>query len=183
MRQTLTELFGTNEPLLGQFVSFWRRLLVGDLGPSLIAFPTPAMKLVMLALPWTLGLLSVTIVISWFVGNILGGLAGYYQNSRFLKAFGVVAMGIQPIPYYIVAFLMVIVFGFVWPILPIMGGFAMNVPAGLHAAVHRIGPDSRDPSRDLAGPGRTRHLVPGHAGACLECRHRGLRRPMPSSPG
>src|SRR5690606_16026970 len=31
------------------------------------------------------------------------------------------------IPYYIVAFLMVIVFGFFWPVLPISGGFAMNV--------------------------------------------------------
>jgi peptide/nickel transport system permease protein len=47
-----------------------------------------------------------------------------------LKAFGVVAIGIQPIPYYIVAFLMVIVFGFLWPVLPITGGFAMNVRPG-----------------------------------------------------
>jgi peptide/nickel transport system permease protein len=85
------------------------------------------MKLVMLALPWTVGLLTVSIVITWFVGNIFGGLAGYYQNSRLLKSVGVVAIAVQPIPYYIVAFLLVIIFGFVWPVLPISGGFAMNV--------------------------------------------------------
>lgn len=127
LRKTLTELFGVDRPLFEQYISFWQRFVVGDMGPSLIAFPTPAMNLVMLALPWTLGLLTMSVLISWTIGNVLGGLAGYYQNSRLLKAFGVVAIGVQPIPYYIVAFTLVIVFGFLWPVLPISGGFAMNV--------------------------------------------------------
>ncbi|WP_159585371.1 ABC transporter permease [Chelativorans xinjiangense] len=127
LRQTLTELFGLNVPLHERYFNFLGRFLVGDLGPSLLAFPTPAMKLVMLALPWTVGLLTMSTILTWLIGNILGGLAGYYQNSRLLKAFGVVAIGIQPIPYYIVAFLMVIIFGFLWPVLPISGGFSMNV--------------------------------------------------------
>ncbi len=131
LRATLNELFGMDVPLWQQYLNFWGRFLQGDLGPSLLAFPTPALRLVMLALPWTAGLLVTTIIINWLIGNILGGLAGYYQNNRFLKAFGIVAIGIQPIPHYIVAFLMVIFFGFLWPILPISGGFAMNVRPGL----------------------------------------------------
>ncbi len=130
MRRSLTEMFGLDVPLWQQYLNFWGRLAVGDLGPSLLAFPTPAMHIVMLALPWTVGLLTVSIIITWIVGNIAGGLAGYFQNSRLLKAFGIVAIGIQPIPYYIVAFLLVLVFGFVWPILPITGGFAMDVRPG-----------------------------------------------------
>ncbi|MDB5473078.1 MAG: binding-protein-dependent transport system inner rane component [Devosia sp.] len=127
LRETLTALYGVDEPLLNQFASFWQRLLVGDLGPSLIAFPTPAMDLVMRALPWTVGLLLFAIIVTWLVGNILGGLAGYYQDNKFLKAFGIATMGLQPIPYYIVAFVLLIVFGYIWPVLPISGGFAMNV--------------------------------------------------------
>lgn len=127
LRETLTELFGLNVPLGEQYLNFIRRLIVGDFGPSLIAFPRPAMELVMLALPWTVGLLTLAVTLTWLLGNVLGGLAGYYQNSRILKAIGVLAMGIQPIPYYIVAFLMVIIFGFLWPVMPISGGFAMNV--------------------------------------------------------
>lgn len=130
LRATLNELFGLDVPLWQQYLNFWARFITGDLGPSLLAFPTPALRLVMLALPWTVGLLVTTIIINWLIGNILGGLAGYYQNNRFLKAFGIVAIGIQPIPHYIVAFLMVIFFGFLWPILPISGGFAMNVRVG-----------------------------------------------------
>lgn len=131
LRETYTELFGLDIPLWEQYLSFLSRLVVGDFGPSLIAFPTPAMELVNLALPWTVGLLTLSTVITWTVGNLLGGLAGYYQNSRFLKAFGIIAIGVQPIPYYIVAFLMVIIFGYLWPVLPISGGFAMNVRPGL----------------------------------------------------
>jgi peptide/nickel transport system permease protein len=88
------------------------------------------MDLVRLALPWTVGLLTVATIITWLLGNIFGALAGYFQNSRLLQAFGIIAIGIQPIPYYIVAFLLVIIFGFLWPILPISGGFAMNVTPG-----------------------------------------------------
>ena len=130
MRAALTELYGVDTPLIEQFFRFWQRLLVGDFGPSLLAWPTPAMELVARALPWTLGLLVTATLITWLVGNILGGLAGYYQDKFVLKAFGVVAMGIQPIPYYIVAFILLIIFGFLWPILPISGGFAMNVRPG-----------------------------------------------------
>jgi peptide/nickel transport system permease protein len=127
LRSTLTELFGLNVPLWQQYLNFLSRLAVLDFGPALIAFPTPAMDLVRLALPWTVGLLTVAVTITWILGNVVGAFAGYFQNSRVLKAFGIVAIGIQPIPYYIVAFLLVIIFGFLWPVLPISGGFAMNV--------------------------------------------------------
>lgn len=130
LRATYEELFGVNVPLFQQYLNFWGRLFTGDFGPSLIAYPTPAMDLILLALPWTAGLLIVSIVFTFVLGNILGGLAGYYQNSRMLKGIGIVAIGIQPIPYYIVAFLMVIIFGYLWPILPISGGFSMNVRPG-----------------------------------------------------
>jgi peptide/nickel transport system permease protein len=130
LRESLTDMYGVNEPLLSQFISFWGRLVRGDLGPSLIAFPTPAMTLVSRALPWTVGLLITSVLFTWIIGNLAGGLAGYYQKNRALKLFGVVSMGLQPIPYYIVAFILLILFGFLWPVLPISGGYAMHVRPG-----------------------------------------------------
>lgn len=130
MRAALTELYGVDEPIFNQYINFWLRLFRGDLGPSLLAFPTPAMSIVARAMPWTVGLLTLATLITFAVGNILGGLAGYYQNNRLLKAFGIIAISIQPVPYYIVAFILLIIFGFVWPVLPISGGFAMDVTPG-----------------------------------------------------
>jgi len=130
MRAALTEMYGVNEPLLNQYVNFWLRLFRGDLGPSLLAFPTPSMTLVLRAMPWTVGLLVMAILVTFIFGNLLGGLAGYNQNNKLFKVLGILAMGVQPIPYYIVAFILLIIFGFLWPVLPISGGFAMNVTPG-----------------------------------------------------
>lgn len=130
MRASLQELYGLKGTLAEQYLTFWSRVLRGDFGPSLSAFPTPVSTLIGRALPWTAGLLIVSTLITWVLGNLLGGLAGYYQRNRTLKLMGVVAMGVHPIPYYIVALLLLIVFGFLWPVLPITGGSAMNLEQG-----------------------------------------------------
>lgn len=130
MRASLQELYGLKGSRWEQYVTFWQRILRGDFGPSLSAFPTPVSTLIGRALPWTAGLLITSTLITWALGNLLGGLAGYYRKNRVLKLMGVVAMGIHPVPYYIVALALLVAFGFVWPILPIGGGSAMNLPQG-----------------------------------------------------
>jgi peptide/nickel transport system permease protein len=132
MRVALRELYGTGGPLMEQYFVYWGRILSADFGPSISAFPTPVSVLIGRALPWTVGLLFTCTLVAWILGNLLGGLAGYYRNSRTLKLFGVVAMGFHPIPYYIIAFVLLIIFGFLWPILPISGGAGQNIPRGLN---------------------------------------------------
>jgi peptide/nickel transport system permease protein len=128
MRTSLRELYGLGGSPVEQYLVFWKRILRADFGPSMSAFPTPVSTLIGRALPWTAGLLIVSTIVTWVLGNLLGGLAGYYQKSRGLKLMGVIAMGLHPIPYYILALLLLIVFGFLWPVLPIAGGSAMNLP-------------------------------------------------------
>jgi peptide/nickel transport system permease protein len=132
LRQSLRELYGLEGTLWDQYLEFWQRVLVADFGPSLSAFPTPVSTLIWNALPWTVGLLVVATVIAWVLGNLLGGLAGYYRDSRLLRIAGVIAMAFHPIPYYIVAFVLLIVFGYLWPILPITGGYRMNTARGFN---------------------------------------------------
>jgi peptide/nickel transport system permease protein len=127
MRQSLRELYGLEGSLAEQYASFWRRVAVGDFGPSLSAFPTPVSVLIGRALPWTVSLLVVSTLLTWALGNLLGGLAGYYRKNPALRLAGLLAMAFHPIPYYIVAFLLLIVFGYLWPVLPISGGYKMNM--------------------------------------------------------
>lgn len=134
LRQSLTELYGVEGGLWTQYLKFWKRIAVADFGPSLSAFPTPVSVLIGRAVPWTAGLLLSSIIISWVLGNLLGGLAGYYRNSRILRVTGIIAMGVHPIPYYIVAFLLLIAFGYLWPVLPLSGGYAMNMKQGWNLA-------------------------------------------------
>jgi peptide/nickel transport system permease protein len=133
MRRSLRELYGLGGSPWSRYVVFWKRIIVGDFGPSLSAFPTPVSVLINGALPWTIGLLTVSTLLAWILGNLLGGLAGYYRGSKILKITGIFAMGVHPIPYYIVAFVLLVVFGYLWPVLPITGGSQMNVQWGWNA--------------------------------------------------
>jgi peptide/nickel transport system permease protein len=127
MRQSLKELYGLQGGWWDQYVTFWHRIAVGDFGPSLSAFPTPVSTLIGRALPWTVALLVISTLLTWVLGNLLGGLAGYYRRNKALRLAGILAMAFHPIPYYIVAFLLLIVFGYLWPVLPISGGYTMNM--------------------------------------------------------
>ena len=127
LRQSLRELYGTGGPLFGQYLTFWGRVLTGDFGPSLSSFPTPVMTVIGRALPWTVGLLTLATIISWIIGNTLGALAGYFRSNRLLKLAGIIIMAMQPIPTYIVGLSLVILFGFVWPVLPISDGAQVNL--------------------------------------------------------
>jgi peptide/nickel transport system permease protein len=130
MRQSLRELYGLQGGWWAQYVGFWKRVVSLDFGPSLSAFPTPVSTLIGRALPWTVGLLLVSTALTWVLGNLLGGLAGYLRNNRALRFAGLIVMGVHPIPYYIVALLLLIVFGYLWPVLPISGGSQMNLARG-----------------------------------------------------
>jgi peptide/nickel transport system permease protein len=130
MRQSLKELYGLQGGWLEQYVAFWRRVGAADFGPSLSAFPTPVSVLIGRALPWTVSLLVVSTLLAWALGNLLGGLAGYHRRNRLLRLAGLLAMAFHPIPYYIVAFVLLIVFGYLWPVLPLSGGYTMNMTRG-----------------------------------------------------
>ena len=65
-----------------QYFAFWRRVLVGDFGPSLSAFPTPVSAADPARPALDHRLLLVATVLTWVIGNLLGGLAGYYRNNR-----------------------------------------------------------------------------------------------------
>src|SRR5262249_37536834 len=119
---------GLEGGLADQYLAFWRRILGGDFGPSLSAFPTPVSVLIGRALPWTAGLLVGSTVLTWLLGHLLGGLAGYYPPSRARRLAVVLAMAFHPIPYYIVPFVLWIVFGYLWRLLPLGGGYRMNLP-------------------------------------------------------
>jgi peptide/nickel transport system permease protein len=126
-KASLTALYGLEGSGFHQYLEFWGRLLRGDLGRSLSSFPTPVTELISRSMPWTLGLLLTATIISWILGNLLGGLSSYYPKSRILNTVDVLSQAVRPIPYYILALLLVMLFAYVWPIFPIRGAYPMGM--------------------------------------------------------
>src|SRR5690606_888424 len=109
-----------------QYIDFIGRLFRGDFGVSFFQFPTRVNKLIATALPWTLSLLLTTTAISWVLGNIIGGLAGYYTRKRWSQSLDVLAMLIRPLPYYIFAFALLLIFSYVVRWFPVTGGASLG---------------------------------------------------------
>jgi peptide/nickel transport system permease protein len=120
--RVLEEMYGLDKGLFQQYLSFWKRLFTGDFGPSLVSFPVPVSQLIRQSLPWTFFLLLTTTVLVFIIGNLSGGLAGYFSKSRPLKIIDGLVMFVAPIPYYIVALMLIILFAYRFPIFPVGGG-------------------------------------------------------------
>ena len=146
LRSALTEMYGLEGSNLQQYFAFWGRLLRGDLGPSLSTFPTPVSKLLGQAMPWTFSLLLFAVLVSWVVGNILGALASYYQNNGPIRVIDVVSQAVRPIPYYIMALLLLATFGYFIPIFPFSGAYPpgtrieFSLPFAMTVIYHSILP-------------------------------------------
>ncbi len=124
--ETMRRLYGLSGSYWEQYLEFWGRVFRADFGISLSQFPTPVAQLIRTALPWTLGLLLFTTFFAWAGGNIVGGIAGYYNRRGWSRTLDTVAMVVRPMPYYMFAFALLLIFGYFWPILPIGGGASLG---------------------------------------------------------
>jgi len=130
-RNAMLDLYGLQGTPLEQYGRFWGRLIHGDLGPSLGAFPTPVTQIIRDGLPWTIGLLGFTTLLSWLLGIVLGSLAAYYPNRRWSNVLGGLLVTVYPVPYVILALVLILVFSYYLPIFPLVGGSSGNTSFSL----------------------------------------------------
>lgn len=122
MRATLLDLYGLEGSIIQQYASFWGRLLRGDLGPSFTSFPTPVTQIIGSSIGWTIGLLGTSVIISWLLGLVLGSLAGYFPRRWWSQALEKVLVTVYPVPYYILAFVLLMLLTYYLPLFPLVGG-------------------------------------------------------------
>lgn len=120
------EMFGLNGSLWDQYVAYMTQVLQGNLGISLAFFPTPVMQLIRRALPWTIGLLTITTLISWLLGNLIGALIGWFKDSKVNAVIAGVSLVLSRVPYYVLAVVLILVFASLIPIFPATGAMSMG---------------------------------------------------------
>lgn len=120
IRASLNSMFGLEGSVFQQYIDFLKRVMIShDFGPSLSAYPTPVMEMIAQALPWTFGLMLVTTILSWVIGNVIGLLAGFRKEKAYSKILEGIAIIIYPIPYYIFALVLIMVFCYLIPVFPL----------------------------------------------------------------
>lgn len=128
MEDYYNSVFGYDQPLWRQYLNYWIELFRGNFGISVYAFPKSVSSMIVGALPYTIGLLVPSILLSWLVGNRLGAAAArrrWLDNTVLPVSYLLTAT-----PYVWMAILLSWALGVVWGVLPTAFGYdQMLVPA------------------------------------------------------
>jgi peptide/nickel transport system permease protein len=124
MRQAIAALLGadTDQSLWSQYRDYLRDLVTGNLGTSVAYFPASVSSIIGQTLPWTIGLIGLATIISFLAGVGLGTLAGWKRGSWMDSLIPVTTM-FQSVPYFWLALILLFLFGSVWPVFPLNGGY------------------------------------------------------------
>ncbi|TDE50209.1 ABC transporter permease [Nonomuraea mesophila] len=125
MRAYYNDLFGFDQPLWQQYVNFWGAMFQGDFGISIWLFPTPVSTVINGAVPYTLGLIVPSVLLSWVVGNRFGA----YAARRKLLDNTVLPVGyvLTAMPYMWLAVLLAWALGVIAGLFPVAGGYSFSM--------------------------------------------------------
>ena len=114
--------FNLDLPLWKQYWYFWVSLFHGDLGTSILQFPTPVTTIIVHAAPYTIALLLPATLLSWWAGNKAGAAAArrkLLDNTLLPFSYLMTAT-----PYMWLAIVLSYAFAVTWQVFPV--GFAYD---------------------------------------------------------
>jgi peptide/nickel transport system permease protein len=126
MIRAYTERFGLDRPLWQQYLDYLYSVMTFDLGYSIANYPARVGDMIAAALPWTIGLLGTTTLISFAIGSLLGALAVWPKAPAIFRRSLPFQMVLAATPFYLVALVIVYVFAFRLQWFPNGGGHALG---------------------------------------------------------
>lgn len=119
------------KPIPTAYVEYIFSVLQGDLGQSTI-YGDSVVQVLAEALPWTLFLLSWSLFISFFLGIAIGALMAYWEGGKLDVGLTSWAILMGSIPFYVLAFLLLIFMSYRWGWFPTSGKAPAGVPPGFN---------------------------------------------------
>ena len=117
---SIKKAYGLDQPLPVQFVTYIGKSLQGDLGQS-YTYSRPVSGLIMDRIGPTILLVLTALVFAIVVGTLLGVFASRRPDSFASSAVTLLSLVGYAMPVFWTGILLVILFGKVWPIMPIAG--------------------------------------------------------------
>jgi peptide/nickel transport system permease protein len=119
---------GLRQSLWTQYIHYWDALFHGNLGTS-ITLSAPVSTVLRNTVPWTVGLIGVSTIVSFIVGTFVGTILGWRRGSRF-DAVLPVATFFQAVPYFFLGTVVLLLFGSDLHWFPVLGAYDQGVTPG-----------------------------------------------------
>jgi peptide/nickel transport system permease protein len=118
--------FGLDKPLWQQYLDYISSIARLDLGVSFNKYPRTVWQLIADALPWSIALLSVTTVLSFVIGNLLGAVAAWPRSPQWLRTVATPFVLLQGVPPVLLGILLIFFIAFRLKLLPISGSYSIG---------------------------------------------------------
>jgi len=118
--QRLRARFGLDKPLHMQYLDFIKNTLQGEFGYSLY-YKRPVFDKVMECLPWTLFLLSISIILSTIISFVVGVYFAWKRGTKTDILGTNFCMFIRSTPHFWLGMILLLVFAYYYPIFPLFG--------------------------------------------------------------
>src|SRR6201982_3249404 len=123
--------FGLDKPLWGQYVTYLGDMARLDFNYSIANYPRTVRDMIADALPWTIGLLGTTTLLSFGIGSVLGALLAWPRAPRWMMWLMPPLWALHAIPFFLLGVIRDYLFAFHIPLLPIFGGYSAGVTPAL----------------------------------------------------
>jgi peptide/nickel transport system permease protein len=118
----------TKQGWIGQYFTYITQMFHGNLGIS-ITLGAPVTSILRESVPWTVGLIGISTIISFVVGTFAGAMLGWTRGSRFDSLIPT-ATFFQAVPYFFLATVMLLAFGSDLHWFPVLGAYNQTVTPG-----------------------------------------------------
>jgi len=122
---------GADDPLYVQYFRYVANIFRGNLGDS-VQYQIPVIRIMFSALPWTLLVLSISIVLSFVVGAIIGMLAAWKRKTLLESFVTAYASITDATPDYLTAVILLIIFAVNLRLFPLKGAYNVDVTPGFN---------------------------------------------------
>lgn len=132
-RAKTTLNYDPDAPLGTRLVKYVVGIATGNLGESM-TYRKPVAKLVFDALPWTLLIVSSSLLLSFTIGVLMGIYIAWKRKKTLNTALAIYQSVFGVIPEYIIAYILIIIFAIKLEWLPSRGAYSSSVTPGFNAA-------------------------------------------------
>jgi peptide/nickel transport system permease protein len=124
--------FGLDQPLYVQYARYMWNTLHLDFGQSLSAYPADVSDIILPAIGWSLGLIGVSVVLTFGFGVAIGALLAWKGTPELVRAVLPITMIGGVLPYYLLGMLLLYVFAFTTKVLPLSGAYDSGLARDLN---------------------------------------------------
>ena len=133
---TLENIFGVNthNSLPVQYLHYLGDIATGNFGTSLYFYPESVSRVVLDAIPWTLGLVGVTTILAFGLGTGVGIISAWRRGTWLDGVVPPVFVITSAIPYFWVGMMFILIFGIKLQWLPYTFAFDPTLTPGFNPA-------------------------------------------------